>query len=103
MPKIIRGPSIEIGEETFPLPDVISQFQESVDEDQTDPDEINELLVRRYAQATSEIRELLDDYTADLCGWTLKTLIQQAGAEDELLKALGIVSGQDAEPAQNSG
>lgn len=100
MPKIIRGPSITLGEDTFPLPDVIGVISESIDEDVDDPDEVNQLLIRRYAEASPETRKLLDDYTADLCGWSLRTAILKADADEDLLKSLGIE--QDAENTESA-
>jgi hypothetical protein len=99
--RVLRGPTVLVGEENFVCPDLMEEFREAMEEDQTDPYEIAGGLIEYYADATDDNRLVIDETVSMLCGFKLSTLLQTALAEEGLLTALGIEIPADTKPGED--
>lgn len=89
MARIIRGPSVTIEDQFYPAPPLIEEIQIAIEED---PDfaKSNEDLIGLYADSSDPERQLIDDTLRALCGYSMKKLLIQSDADDELMVAMGI-------------
>lgn len=101
--KVIRGPSVTIGEDVYAVPDLHEEIQQAEIEDSENPDTVNEALIDAYLEHGVAGRAAIDDFCAAYCGAKFSTLLKNAeGVDPELLTALGL-AGEDAAPTQNGG
>ena len=99
--KVIRGPSVTIGDDVFPVPDLADAIQQSAIEDSESADTINETLIDSYVESDQVGREAIDRFCAAYCGMQFKTILRNE-SEAELLEALGLKNEESA-PAQDGG
>ena len=88
MARIIRGPSVKIGDTDYPLPDVLDEIKQCMAEDAEDPDDANIGLIEAYYFQDAAGRKLIDATLTWVCGFSLPTVLAAAVADEDLIKAL---------------
>lgn len=86
--RIIRGPSITVGEREFNLPLIMDELQISMDDDPEDVTEISHGMLQSYALLSPDQRTSYNQALIDVCGYGMRSLLLAAAAEDDLLLAL---------------
>ena len=89
--RVLRGATVKIEDMDYPCPDLVDEIREALDNENENPDEVSASIIEVYADATPQERSAMDDIMAAVTGYTLKTLLRGAMAEDDLLLALGIL------------
>ena len=88
--RVLRGPVVNIGDMSYPCPDLVDEIREALDGDSENPDTVSASIIETYADANAIEREAMDEIMAAVTGYSLKTLLRSAMAEEDLLTALGI-------------
>lgn len=88
--KIIRGASVTIAENDYNLPNIMEELQISMDEDPEDAEELSSTLISNYAEYSEEQKQAANQTLIDVCGYGMRSLLLKAGAEQDLVEALGI-------------
>jgi hypothetical protein len=88
--KIIRGASIEIGEDEFQLPMIMDEFQIAMDEDPEDVETLSRDLITLFASLTDAEKVIMNKTLVTLCGFGMRRLLLDAEATPDIFPALGI-------------
>ena len=97
--RVIRGPMIEIDGEKYPVPDMLNEIIDSMEEEVEEIDDNNEDLANMYMDSDETVRKYIDATLICICGYSLPTLMRLADedAATKLLDALGITPPQEEE------
>lgn len=96
MARVIRGPSVTLGEEFYPVPPLMEELVIAIEED-PESGKADEDLIKLYADADEAGREWIDDTMRAICGYGIKKLMIQADADEDLFIAMGIDSTLETE------
>jgi hypothetical protein len=88
--KIIRGASVQIGEEEFQLPMVMDEFQIAMDEDPEDVETLSRDLITLFASLSEDQKAIMNKTLVTLCGFGMRRLLLDAEADPTIFAALGI-------------
>lgn len=86
--RIIRGPAVTIAEREFNLPIIMDELQIAMDDDPEDAQVLSETMILSYAGFDKDQRTAYNQAMIDICGYGMKSLLTEAGAEEDLLLAL---------------
>jgi hypothetical protein len=94
--RIIRGESIQLGDTILPLPNVMEEIQDAIDEDPEDRETLSQDLLMLYYNADMAQRAMINATLVAVCGYSLRTLLFNAVADDDIYPLLGFENPMEA-------
>jgi hypothetical protein len=96
--RIIRGESLKIGDIEIPVPDIISEIRNAMLSDPEDPDALSRDFLSMYLNSSPEHRTVINETLIALCGFGIRTLLEESVADEAIYPALGLEPPADKEP-----
>lgn len=88
--RVLRGPTVEVGEVTYPCPDLLDEIRESMEENNADADDVSADLIDLWVKSSDEDRHAMDELLIALCGFRMQKLLEGCMADLDLRVAMEI-------------